>query len=97
MASDSLIVSSEDGSARVTASWDSVSYWNQFVVPTKGDPYYTGTLEGGFLALRNGDRTGPRGEAHSETVDAGRQPSQFPRLLLTVVGYRQLRTLELKA
>jgi hypothetical protein len=41
----SLVVSLEDGTATVNSTWGSMSYWDRFVYPPQGEPYYAGTVD----------------------------------------------------
>jgi hypothetical protein len=45
---DALLVF-EDGTAVVKSTWGSMSFWDKFVYPTEGEPYYEGTVDGNRL------------------------------------------------
>ncbi|MCL6568148.1 MAG: hypothetical protein K6T35_04545 [Meiothermus silvanus] len=41
---DTLSISLEDGTAYAEATWGSSTYWDRFVYPPQGEPYYSGTV-----------------------------------------------------
>jgi hypothetical protein len=59
---DTLSISLEDGAAYVESTWGSMSYWDRFVYPPEGEPYYAGTV--------NDDFRGPPGWAVEKSPQA---------------------------
>ena len=43
---DTLRIYLDDGTAIVDSTWGSMTYWDRFVYPPEGEPYYAGTCDG---------------------------------------------------
>ena len=42
---DCLTVFLDDGTAYIDSTWGSADYWDRFVYPAEGEPYYAGTVD----------------------------------------------------
>lgn len=44
---DTLSVSLDDGAAVIASEWGSSTYWDRWEFPVRGEPYYSGSVDGG--------------------------------------------------